>query len=376
MEKETKTEPAVEKTVKEKKGSKKLIVLGVLLLLIIAALVVAYKYGEKINSSEEIAKKAYEQLVEDGTIDDKYLVESLDSEDSFVSFEDNLKAYLEDEDIKLNDNYDVKGGKKKVTIKFKNKKDKYEVKFTFEKEGKAMFIYDKYLISKITIKEKDDYKEHVLYTSKGSEKMTISTVKGSKLTINGKDIKESFIDKKQSDDETDVYVIKGVVAGDYDVEYSIGGFVFERELTVYEKDDNEFDLTDYISSYYVKEDEDRDDEIAEAFKKYLTKYYEIATDESKTIEDFKKEYEVTKDIESNFNDTRDQKYYKSIKIDKVTYNSFSYDAEDQEFEISYKVEYTYTTEASPEGRDSYSYTRATYSVDDLDNPIDLSYLPY
>ena len=369
-------EKVVEKTTTEKKGFKKFIVLGVIVLLLVVALFVTYKYGERLNSSETIAKKAYEQLVEDGTIDDKYLVESLDSDNSFISFKDVLKDYLDEEDIKLKDDYDVKAGKKKVTIKFKNKKDKYNVTFYFEKDGKSMLIYDKYLISKITIKEKDDYKEQVLYAPKSSEKMTVTTIKGSKLSVNGKEIKESNIDKKKSDDETDVYVIKGVIAGDYDLSFTIGEFEFEHEVTVYEKDDNEFDLTNYISSYYLKDSEEAEKTMAENFKKYVTKYYEIVSDESKTIDDFKKEYDVTDDIKEQFQDSKDEKYYKSIEIKDVEFSSFSYDSYDKEFTISYKVEYKYTTESSPEGRDSYSYTRATYALDDLENPIDLSYLPY
>ena len=57
-------------------------------------------------------------------------------------------------------------------------------------------------------------------------------------------------------------------------------------------------------------------------------------------------------------------------------NSLYYDSSDKELTISYKVEYKYTTESTEAERDSYSYVRATYDINNLELPTSLSYLPY
>lgn len=361
------------------KINKKTKVIGILFVVIIVTLFGLYKVGEKKTSMEAIATNAFEELASKKKISDKYLSVSLNSDGYFVSLEDTMKKVLEDEDIALKySDYDVKVGKKKVTIKYKDKEDKkkYKVVFEFTTDGKSMLFYDKYIIKKIYIKNDDSYKETVIYAPDAVEKLTLTTIKDSTIKIEGERLSDSYIDSKKSDDNKDVYVVKGVQNGSYNVEFTVGGFTFEYDISVVSKSNNEYDLTKYISSYYAKKDDDAEKEIADKFKTYLEAYYEAVSSEDQTVDDFSKKYKVTSDIKDSFSRSKENSYYTSFKIDEVAVRSFSYDSYDEEFTINYRIDYTYTTEDNESEKSTYEYTSATYNLNDLDLPISLSYLPY
>ena len=367
-----KSEPVIEK--KTSSLSKKQKLIGGIVLAVIVVCFAVYKIGEKLTGIESVASKAFEQLSSKKTIDKKYLSVSLDSDGYFVSLEDQIEKVLDDKDIALKySDYEVKSDDDTAVIVYRDKEDKekYKIVFEFEKDGKTMIFFDRYIINKITIKK--DYDEDVIYDPSNTKKLTLKTVKDAKVSIDGKTISKSYLDKKKSDKDKDVYVIKGVSKGEYKVEFALGKLEFERKINVYSTGDNEYDLSSYISSSYLKDDNSN---FAKEFKKYIEKYYEYANDESKTIDDFAKDYKVTDDIKTTFNKSKESTYYTSIKIGDVKMNSLYYDSSDKELTISYKVEYKYTTESTEAERDSYSYVRATYDINNLELPTSLSYLPY
>ena len=376
--KTTKKTATKEETPVEKKSTfskKQKILFGIVVVIAVVAFAL-YKVGEKMTSIETIASKAFEQLADKKTISNEYLSVPLDSEEYFVSLEDQIAKVLDDEDIALKySDYDVQSKGKKVAITYRDKEDreKYKLVFEFEKDGKTMFIFDKYVISKITIKNSGSLGAKKLYEPNDVEKITLETIKGSTVSIDGTKLTKAYLDKKKSDDEKDVYVVKGITTGSYKVEFNIGKLEFERKISVYSIGSNDYDLTDYISSSYLKEDNTK---FAKEFKKYLEKYYECVTDESKTIDDFKKEYKVNDDIKKVFDKSKEDTFYKSIKISDVKMNSLYYSAKEKELTVSYKVTYKYTTEYTEEERETYSYVRVNYDIDNLELPTSLSYLPY
>lgn len=376
--KETKKTTNTEETPVEKKSSlsKKQKITGGIVLLVIVACFALYKVGEKMTSVETIASKAFEQLASKKTISKDYLSVPLDSDGYFVSLEDQISKVLDENNIALKySSYDVKSDSDEAVIVYRDKEDdeKYKIKFEFEKDGKSLFFYDKYVIEKITIKKAGSIKEKDLYDPSNVEEITIETVKGSTVTLDGTKLSKAYLDKKKSDSEKDVYVVKGVTEGEYKVEFAIGKLEFEKEINAYSNRSNEYDLTNYISSSYLKED---NTSFAKSFKKYLEKWYEIVNDSEKTVDDFNKEYKVTDDVKEVFEKSKENTYYKSIKIDDVKMNSLYYSSKDKELTVSYKVTYKYTAEYSEEERETYSYVRATYDLNNLELPTDLSYLPY
>ena len=377
--KTTKKKTAAKEEIKSETStslSKKQKTIGGIILVLIVACFALYKVGEKMTSVETIASKAFEQLSSKKTISNNYLSVPLDSDGYFVSLDNQIEAIIDDEDMSFKyDNYDTKRDGSDVILVYRDKenKEKYELTFEFEKSGKSYMIYDKYLIEKITIKRVDGYNVKDLYNPNNVTKVVIETAKNSKIKLDGKDVSKSYIDKKKSDKEKDVYVIKGVTKGNYKLEYTIGKLEFEKTISVYSKEDNEYDLTNYISSSYLKEDNDN---FSKDFKKYITKYYEYVNDEEKTISDFEKEYKVTEDIKDAFKDSKDDTYYTSLKIGDVEMRSLYYDAKDNVLTVNYRVNYTYTTTYVEEEKDSYSLVKVTYDIDNLELPTSLSYLPY
>lgn len=355
-------------------SSKQKIIGGIVLALIVI-FIVFYVVGSKMTSLETIGTKAFEQLADKSKIDNKYLSVPLNSEDYFVSLEDVMKNTIEDEEIKFDyKSYTVTAGTKKVTIKYKDTEEdeKYKVVFEVEKEGKSLLLFDKYVITKITV-EKDDYDYATLYNPEETEKLTLSTIKDSKIFIDDKEVSKDYIDKKKSDDKNDVYVIKGMSKGDYEVKFGLGKLTFEKKVYVYSESDNEYDLTNYISYSYLADD---NKDFAKEFKTYVTTYYEYVNSD-KTVEDFDKKYKVNDDIKEVFADSKEYaSNVSSFKITDVTVRSLYYYSTDDELVVSYKVNYTYKLASSEEEKTSYDSVRVTYDLSNTEIPVDLSYMPY
>ena len=204
-----KSEPVVEK--KTSSLSKKQKLIGGIVLAVVVVCFAVYKIGEKLTGIESVASKAFEQLSSKKTIDKKYLSVSLDSDGYFVSLEDQIEKVLDDEDIPLKySNYQTKSDDDTVVIAYRDKEDKekYKIAFEVEKDGKTMLFFDKYVITKIVVKK--GYDKTVLYDPNNTKKLTLKTIKDSKVLIDGKAISKTYLDKKKSDKDKDVYVIKGI----------------------------------------------------------------------------------------------------------------------------------------------------------------------
>ena len=111
-----------------------------------------------------------------------------------------------------------------------------------KQSGKSLVVFDKYVRTKITVRT-DDYDYTTLYDPENVEKLTLTTVKDSKISIDGKELDKSYLHSKKSDEDNDVYVVKGISNGDYKVKITIGKLEFERKVYVSSKADNEYDLT-------------------------------------------------------------------------------------------------------------------------------------
>ncbi len=344
---------------------------------IIVLVVVFYFVGSKITSVESIGEKAFKQLTEKETINKKYLTVSLDSDDYFISLKDTLKNILEKNEIEFNySKYKVSANKKSAVVKYYDteEEENYKITFDVEKDGKTMLFFDKYVISKITLEEVKGYDSVVLYDPSDTEKITLTTVKGSKITIDDKKITDKYKDSKKSNDENDVYVIKGFAKGSYDVVFNLKNLEFKKSIYVYLNEDNEYDLTDYISYSYIKGDSK---EYIKSFKNYISTYYEYVNDTSKTIDDFSKKYAVTDEIKKLFAESKDYAAnISSFKIDDVTIRSLYYYSDDKELNVTFKVNYTYKMSDAAEEKTSYDTVRVTYKLDNIELPIDLNYMPY
>ena len=330
--------------------SKKQKIIGGVVGLVVIILIVLYAIGSKMTSLETIGSKAFEELASKSKISNKYLSVPLDSKDYFISLADTMKNEIKDEDIAFDySNYTVTTTNKKITIKYK------------------------YVSTKVTVLAEDDYDEVTLYDPENAEKLTLSTIKNSKITVDGKELDKTYLDSKKSDKDNDVYVIKGIVKGDYKVNFTIGKLNFEKKVYVYSKEDNEYDLTNYISSSYLTDDK----EFAKNFKTYISTYYEYVNDSSKTVDDFDKKYKSSDDVKDLFADSKESAAnVASFKIDEVELRSLYYYSSDEEISVSYKVNYTYKLTDSDSEKSNYSLVRVTYDLSNLEVPKDLSYMPY
>lgn len=356
--------------------SKKQKIIGGVVGLVVIILIVLYAIGSKMTSLETIGSKAFEELASKSKISNKYLSVPLDSKDYFISLADTMKNEIKDEDIAFDySNYTVTTTNKKITIKYKDNDadEKYKVVFKIKKSGKSLLVFDKYVITKVTVLAEDDYDEVTLYDPENAEKLTLSTIKNSKITVDGKELDKTYLDSKKSDKDNDVYVIKGIVKGDYKVNFTIGKLNFEKKVYVYSKEDNEYDLTNYISSSYLTDDKD----FAKNFKTYISTYYEYVNDSSKTVDDFDKKYKSSDDVKDLFADSKESAAnVVSFKIDEVELRSLYYYSSDEEISVSYKVNYTYKLTDSDSEKSNYSLVRVTYDLSNLEVPKDLSYMPY
>lgn len=357
--------------------SKKQKLIGGIVLALVVILVVLYFVGAKLTSLDTLGSKAFEELASKGKISDKYLYVSLNSDEYFVSLADKMKETIEDEEIAFDySDYTVTTSQKKITIKYydKDADADYKVVFTIRQDGKTLLLYDKYVITKITVENKDENDTVVLYDPKDTEELTLTAVKGSTITIDDKELSDSYINSKKSDDETDVYEIKGVSTGSYDVQFTLGKLVFEKTLYVYSDDNNEYELSNYVSSSYLTDDSK---DFTNDFKTYITTYYEYVNDSEKTIDDFNKKYAASDDIKDTFADSKEYaENLETFKIDDVTLRSLYYYSSDEELTVTFKVNYTYKFADSDSEKTSYNIISVTYDLSNTELPKSLSYMPY
>lgn len=355
--------------------SKKQKIIGGVVSALLVILIVFYIVGSKMTSLETIGSKAFEELASNSKINDKYLSVPLGSKDYFISLGDTMKNEIKNEEIDFDySDYTVTASSKKITIKYKenDKKETYKVVFKIKQSGKSLLVFDKYVITKITV-QTDDYDYTTLYDPENVEKLTLTTVKDSKISIDGKELDKSYLDSKKSDEDNDVYVVKGISNGDYKVKITIGKLEFERKVYVSSKADNEYDLTNYISSSYLVDDK----EFLKTFKTYISTYYENVNDTSKTIDDFSKKYKINDSIKESFASSKESATnVASFKIDEVTLRSLYYYSSDKELSVTYKVNYTYKLNDSDSEKTNYKLVKVTYDLSDVESPIELSYMPY
>lgn len=350
-------------------------IIGGVVLALLVILIVLYVAGSKMTSLETMGVKAFEQLSEESKIDNKYLSVSLDSDEYFITLKDTMKNIIKDEDIKFDyKDYTVTAGTKKVTVKYKDTEDdeRYKVVFEVEKDGKTLLVFDKYVITKVTV-ENEDNDEIVLYDPEDTEKMTLSVVKGATITIDDKKVSKDYINKKKSDDDKDVYVIKGITKGSYEVEFKVGKLTFEKKIYIYGYGDNEYNLNNYISYSYLAED---NKDFAKGFKSYLSTYYEYVNSD-KTAEDFNKKYKMTDDVKETFEDSKEYaSNVASFKVTDVTVRSLYYYTSDEELVVTYKVNYEYKMANSEEEKSDYKTVRVSYDLKNTELPVELNYMPY
>lgn len=351
---------------KLKSFSKKQKIIGSVVIVVVIALIAAYFTLFKSTSIDNIASELFESITENKELASNNLVEALDSKDYFVSLEDKAKEALEDIDFNYK-TYTVKSTSKKAVVSYYDTEEEEKIKMIFEYkiDGKKYLMFDNYVITKIVLES--DYDDIEIYNPKDSKKITLSIVKGSKIKFEDKELSKDLIDKKESDDDTDVYVLKGLSNGSYKVEFSVKSLTFKKSLYIYS--DEEYDLNDYISTSYI---EGKTTNYEKTFNTYLKVFYENLLDSSKTVKDLKNKYALSDDIEEYFEDRKEDLY----GLESITFSSVKLDSVyvmDDELTVRFKVEYTYT-EDSEEKSDSTTI-RVIYSLDDIELPIDLSYMP-
>lgn len=369
------------KEVKEKLNSlsKKQKIIGAAVIVLVLAIGGLYYYGNKVTNIEYIATKAFEELSKDNEISDKYMSVSLDSDEYVVSLKDNMKKIIEEKEIDFDyDDYSVKSKGSKVVFKYKDESDdkKYSVTFRLKANGKTYLFFDKYEITNIKI-ARNKYSEVTLYDPEDTKEIKIEAPKNSIVTIEGKDLAKSSIDKKASDDLKDVYKVKGIINNaEYEIRYTVGKIPFKKsfKVNVRKKDkDYTIKLTSYISTTYL-ESEKALENIADDFEKYITTYYEYVND-GKSIKDFKKKYDVSDEIKDIYEESvEESERFSEFDITNVTYRSMN--VYKDQIVMTFKVDYSYTLADSENERDSWSSVNVTYNLKDTKTPVDLKYLPY
>ncbi len=287
--------------VKDNKKRNKIIIISII---IVAVLASAYYYLNEFIYSPKVAATEFMEAVKDGdmaTIFDYIEIKESD----FVSKEI-LEKYSENGDMEIDIDYeirdvDVDGDEAEVRVRVEYDGDSESIDLEFESQKSIFLIFKEWNIKSESVEE--IYGENIFTTIEDYE---IKVFKDSVVTINEKELDSKYLDKDESDDEYDVYIIPEILGLEYEIKVEIfGGIVIEETITPSEYF-NEYEL-DYISSDDISKE--AQEEMMSGALNDLSELYNYAI-EGKTYDD----------IKDQFKDDEIKDIYTSILSAVVGYN--------------------------------------------------------
>lgn len=223
--------------------SKKTKIIIVSIVLILLVLGIFYKIGESLTSPKTIAKNYIEALINNDS-DKLYNYMGITGDKTFVSKKLFKEISKNENDSKI-ENYvitDIKYADSKLnavvtysyTLKENGKEKTNKINLTKTKE-KKLLLFDNWKIQDLSSSEM------IL------ENYQIQTQKNSKVIYGGIKVDSKYIDKKQSTEKLDVYILPKVFMSKTDIEIELeNGFKIKDTITP----------SRYYKSYKVKFDED------------------------------------------------------------------------------------------------------------------------
>lgn len=329
-----------------------------------------YQMFSNMYSPKEVAKDYVDALIsKDASKLYSYL--EIEGDKTFVD-KKSFEKILEDEDYSVDiENYTITKveyatGKLSatVTINYTTKSSSSEktktISLTKAKEKKLLF-FDDWKVSDLSADSMivEDYK--------------ITVPKDATVTFAGIKVDSKFIDKDESTDELDVYVLPQVFNVKVEITAKLSNGM---ELT------NEVTPSSYYNSYKLSFSldslsKDAKEKLTNTFTTDIKALYQAGI-ERKTWDDIKATYTKdgvdTTDLQDTYTDfvedlTEASNVLKSIDFTKVELSSLSLD--DNNLVVRAKVNYKYTVEYTPysgeattKNSSSYSYVTFTYQMDD------------
>ena len=232
-EKEEKNKKEEKKEDKKPMTKKNKIILLVVLILIVL-LIIGYSFLNKKYSAEGVATDYLEALISNDA-DKIYDSLNIDSNNKFTSketfkkmFEENYKTDIEVLNYTLTD-IEYNDGNLSAEVEFKViYKDSKEDSITINvvKDSKKKFlVFDSWYVSN---------GENALIVND----YTINVPKGAKVSVNDIELDNSYLNKDESTDSKDVYVIDKIFRGTATIKTNIWGIETSKEVNVSSYNDN------------------------------------------------------------------------------------------------------------------------------------------
>ena len=326
-------------TTKKKSNTKTIIII-----ILIAALIGGYKILSDMTGPSEVAKNYIEAVVNNNT-DKLYDYLEIKGDKTFVSKKLFKKIYTKNYKSKIS-NYSIgktEYGKGKLTatvnfnytVKGSSKEQNGSVKLSKSKE-KTYFIFDTWKINDL-----NDSSSLVVKDYK------ISVLKGSKLEFGDIKVSSKYLSKKESNSNTDVYVLPQVFTIKTNIKVELpNGLEIEKEVTP----------SSWYNSYTVSFSADdlskkQKKEIVNSAKEIISDLYSSAI-KGKKFDEIKSSYKRSgldlTNLEKNYNkflDDLSNGYYKLTKFTITDISIYSIRSNDEgNLEAEFKVIYDYTVE--------------------------------
>ncbi len=252
----------------------------------------------------------------------------------------------------------------KCALRETGEEDSINVKLV--KDGKALLLFDQWKVALDT----DDY------VVKDYE---MKVPKGAKISIDGVDVADKYLDKKDSTESQDVYKIPVIFTMETPIKVSLAnGFVIEDDVTPSSYDDYEAELSlDELTSDQISGLQDQiKTDVNTLYQNILAK---------KTWTDVKSSYQYGDVTLSDFEDTYtdlyddvvDSSYRQLTAFDVTSVRLSSVELNDEgRIEIYCTINYKYSTSyenysGEVQTRDSNDYFYTTMTYDFLDNAYHL-----
>lgn len=310
-EKEEKNKKEEKKEDKKPMTKKNKIILLVVLILIVL-LIIGYSFLNKKYSAEGVATDYLEALISNDA-DKIYDSLNIDSNNKFTSketfkkmFEENYKTDIEVLNYTLTD-IEYNDGNLSAEVEFKViYKDSKEDSITINvvKDSKKKFlVFDSWYVSN---------GENALIVND----YTINVPKGAKVSVNDIELDNSYLNKDESTDSKDVYVIDKIFRGTATIKTNIWGIETSKEVNVSSYNDN---YTANIDTDTMPEE--TQNKIQEQVKTDINGIYKNIIDKKKW-NDIKDSYAYNKVDLSNLEDEYNDLYEEVVEDDDKTLKKF------------------------------------------------------
>lgn len=310
-EKEEKNKKEEKKEVKKPMTKKNKIILLVVLILIVL-LIIGYSFLNKKYSAEGVATDYLEALISNDA-DKIYDSLNIDSNNKFTSketfkkmFEENYKTDIEVLNYTLTD-IEYNDGNLSAEVEFKViYKDSKEDSITINvvKDSKKKFlVFDSWYVSN---------GENALIVND----YTINVPKGAKVSVNDIELDNSYLNKDESTDSKDVYVIDKIFRGTATIKTNIWGIETSKEVNVSSYNDN---YTANIDTDTMPEE--TQNKIQEQVKTDINGIYKNIIDKKKW-NDIRVSYVYNKVDLSNLEDEYNDLYEEVVEDDDKTLKKF------------------------------------------------------